>query len=32
MIILNKQRQKHNNLAIIEREKLKDVHEYFKSL
>ena len=32
MIASNKQRQKHNNLALICTTKLKEAHEHFKSL
>jgi hypothetical protein len=32
MIASSKQRQKHKNLAIIYKEKLKGAHELFKSL
>ena len=32
MIASNKQRQEHNNLATIQRPKLKGVHEHSQSL
>ena len=32
MVALNKQRQEHNNLVLMCREKLKGAHERFKSL
>ena len=32
MIASSKQRQEHNNLATIQRAKLKEAHEHFQSL